>query len=280
MTTTTTRRTGGSGLTFGGVLRSEAIKLTSLRSTAWCYGIIVAITLGLGLLLAATFNTGGSAGTHEMQQSLWVQAATLGILFSQLVAAVLGALMITGEYGTGMIRSTITAVPKRVPALVAKAVVFAIVTFVVGLIAIVGTALVTTPILAGNGIQADFSDSKTWFAFLGGAGYLALVGLIALFLGTIIRNSAGGISAALGLVFVAPIVMQIFAAVTRAAWAENVLAFLPSSAGGRMYSYLTETAPAVKGVVVLDPLQGLLVVAAWVIVLFAFAVTLLKSRDA
>lgn len=279
MTTTTTYTSSGRGVTFGGVVRSEAIKLASLRSTFWCYGIIVVITVGLGLLLAATVNTHGTQ-TLGQQQSLAVQVATLGILFSQLVAAVLGALMITGEYGTGMIRSTLAAVPKRLPALLAKAVVFAVVTFIVGLVSILGTALVTAPILAGNGIDTDFSDGKTWFAFIGGAGYLALVGLIALFLGTIIRNSAGGIAAALGLVFVAPIVFQILVGVTRAVWAQNMLEFLPSSAGGRMYSYVTGAVPAVKDVVILDPFQGFLVVAAWAIVLFAIAATLLKRRDA
>lgn len=279
MTTTTTYTAHGSGLSFRGLLLSEWIKLTSLRSSIWCYGIIVLITLGLGLVLAATVATDGTQ-TLAQQHALAVQVATLGILFSQLVAAVLGALVITGEYGTGMVRSTLTAAPKRLPALLAKAVVFAVVTFIVGLVSILVTALVTAPILAGKGIEIGFSDSGTWFAVIGGAGYLALVGLIALFLGTIIRNSAGGISAALGLVFVVPIVFQILVGVTQAVWAQNVLEFLPSSAGGRMYSYVTGAASAVKNVIILDPFQGFLVVAGWVIVFAVIAAVLLKRRDA
>jgi len=114
------------GLTFGGILRSEWIKLRSLRSTIWCYSILVAITFGLGLLFAAalTSQADGMPLNHDAQQAFVVQVATLSISLSQLVVVVLGALVITGEYGTGMIRSTFAAVPSRVPAVVAKALVF------------------------------------------------------------------------------------------------------------------------------------------------------------
>lgn len=285
MTTTHAFVARGSGLSFRGLLLSEWIKLTTLRSTVWCYGIILFINVGLGLLLAGLLRPQGDS-TAALNQGFWVVSGTAGIVFSQLVIAVLGALVITGEYGTGMIRSTLTAVPKRVPALLAKAVVFGLVTFVVSLVTISFTALFAGLIFRSKGLSLDLADGRAWQAFIGGAAFLTLVGLIALFLGTIVRNSAAGISAVLGLIFVAPIVVSIFAAVTRAAWVQNLAEFLPSGvagnsgAGARMYGYAATPAPNIPDVIVLDPGQGLLVMIAWVLLFGIIASLLLKRRDA
>ncbi|MBG6107184.1 ABC transporter permease [Frigoribacterium sp. CG_9.8] len=279
-TTTTTRYTAhGSGLSFRGLLVSEWIKLTSLRSTVWCYVIMSTLNIGLGVLLAISFQQRPDA-TALLDQGYWVQSATIAIAFSQLVVSVLGALVITGEYGTGMIRSTLTAVPKRLSALFSKAMVFGVVTFAVSLASIITAAFLAQLILNSRGLNIDLADGRAWSALTGGAVFLTLAGLIALFLGTIVRNSAGGISAALGLIIVAPIVVQIFAAVTRASWAQNVLEFLPSSAGTRMYGYVATPAPNIPDVVVVDPAQGLLVMIAWVLFFGIIASLLLKRRDA
>jgi ABC-2 type transport system permease protein len=286
MTTTDIRtRAGRSGLSFGGILLSEWIKLRTLRSTVWCYLIIVVLTIGLGMLAATAFPSDGSTPDHAAAQSTWLLTATLGISFSQLVTAVLGALVITGEYGTGMIRSTLTAVPKRVPALVAKALVFGVTTFVVGLVSLVATAMLTAPLLPGKGIEPDFGDSTFWLALVGGAGYLALIGVLSLSIGALIRNSAGGIAASLGLVLVLPGIVQILGALTRAEWITNLGVFLPSDAGGRMYAYVTDAAttpqnPQLPDPLVLEPWQGLLVLAAWFVVTFVLGSILLKRRDA
>ena len=271
----------GSGLSFGGLLRSELVKLRSLRSTLWCYGIIVLITIGFGLLLASWVQLGNTAAANADQQALWVRVATTSIMLNQLVVAVLGALIITGEYGTGMIRSTFAAAPKRIPALLAKAVVLAVTTFVISLVSIVVTALLAALLLPGRGIHPDFGDGKVWLAFLGGALYLALVGLISLAIGTLVRSSAGGVAASLGLVFVLPVIMVIITSITRATVAQNVSALLPSAAGERMYSYVTASiVKAPSGFILLEAWQGLLVVVGWAVVLFVIAGVLLKRRDA
>lgn len=287
MTSTVENRThaAGSGLSFGGVLRSEWIKLRTLRSTLWCYAIIIAVTIGFGLLLAAVMPEGGvmsqgGSPSAQDQQAAWLQVATLGIGFSELVAAVLGALVITGEYGTGMIRSTLTAVPKRTAALVAKAIVFGATTFVVSLVSLVATALLTAPLMSSKAIHPDLGDIDFWIAIVGGAGFLALIGVLSLGIGAIIRNSAGGIAASLGLVLVVPLIVQILAAVTRADWAQNIGAFLPNDAGGRMYAYGPATVTPPEGVVSLEPWQGLIVLAVWFLVVFVIGAVLLKRRDA
>jgi ABC-2 type transport system permease protein len=268
-----------SRLTFGGVLRSEWIKLRSLRSTAWCYAIVIAVTIGLGALYS--WNSQGQGSTADGIRSLAVGASTLGVNFAQLVVAVLGALMITGEYGTGMIRSTLAAVPKRLPALIAKCLVFGVATFVVSAVALAGTAVACWLVLSNNGIHPDFFDSRVLLPLVGAAGYLALIGMLSLALGAIIRSSAGGIAVALGLILVAPLILRILVGVTRAVWPVNVSAFLPNSAGGLLWSYTSgATPPAPSGYIVLTTLQGGLILGAWVVVAFVIAAILLKRRDA
>ena len=268
-----------SRLSFGGILRSEWIKLRSLRSTAWCYAIVIAVTIGLGALYS--LNTQGQGLTADDIRGLAVGSSTLGVNFAQLVIAVLGALMITGEYGTGMIRSTLAAVPKRVPALIAKCLVFGVATFVVSAIALAGTAVASWLVLSNNGIHADFFDGRVLLPLLGAAGYLALIGVLSLALGAIIRSSAGGIAVALGLILVAPLILRILASVTRAVWPVNVSAFLPNSAGGLLWAYTSgPTAPAPSGYIVLTTLQGGLILGAWVVVALVIAAILLKRRDA
>jgi ABC-2 type transport system permease protein len=268
-----------SRLTFGGILRSEFIKLRTLRSTIWCYGILVVVTIGLGVGLAALVSGTGSLGGAS--QAGAVAVATLGLGFSQLVVVVLGALVITGEYGTGMIRTTLTAAPHRVVALLGKALVFAVITAVIGAISIVLSGLLSAPILSVSGSPVDFSDGKYWVAVLGAAGYLALVGLFAFTLGAIIRNSAGGIAAALGVVLVLPTILSVIGGITQNVVIANVATFLPSNAGARMYAYATDAAaPAISnGEITLEPWQGGLVLLAWVVVLGVVAAMLVKRRD-
>lgn len=277
------------GVTFGGVLRSEWIKLRSLRSTFWCAVIILVLSLGLTALASATlgaFNprTGeavplptGAALTPSM-----MSAITVPTTFVSLVAAVLGALVITGEFGTGMIRSTFTAVPRRLPAVVGKAVVVTLVVFVIAAVSVLLAALLSLAIFGARGADPQ-PDGDFWLALLGDAGYVALIALLSFTVGAIIRNSAGGIATSLGLILVLPIIASLLAALANADWARNVGDFLPSNAGGRIYSYPAlhgTSAPAAPGTLVLEPWQGLLVLVGWIVVLGAVALVLVRRRDA
>ena len=279
-----------SSVSFARVVRSEWIKLRTLRSTVWCFALILLLTVGFGFLLAGTINTSdGPAPDAATQNSLAVSVATLGVNFTQLVAAVLGVLIISGEYTTGMIRSTFAAVPKRLPAFFAKVLVLAVSTFVVGLVSIVITALVTIPLLASKGIHADLLDVHVMRALLGGAGYLTLIAVLAFGFGAVLRSSAGGIATVLGLILVIPPVLSIVSALTKAEWIHNVSVFLPSDAGGRMYALGSAvsfrsgppgTPQAATDLLTLDATQGLLVLVGWVVVLLVTATILIKHRDA
>lgn len=272
-----------SRLRFSGILASEWIKLRSLRSTVWCYAIAAVLTIGLAPLIALAFaeQGGGIPIDQATQQYFALQAATVGVGLSQLLVSVLGVLIISGEYGTGMIRATLTAVPTRLPALFAKVIVFAVVTFALGLVTTVLGLLLATPILAANGISPDLADPKLWTAIVGAAGYLMLIGLFSLAIGAILRNGAGGIAAALGLILVLPTVVSVFALITMAEWALTLSNLLPSNAGARMYAYEFEgqVGPAAIGAP-LEPWQGMLVLVIWVASLLVLASVLLKRRDA
>jgi ABC-2 type transport system permease protein len=290
MTTTTPRPTGhahtaGSGVSFAHVLRSEWIKLRSLRSTAWCFAVIVVLLIGFALLFGS-FASGfeGAPATDEQQQSLTVSVATIGVPFAQLVAAVLGALVITGEYGTGMIRSTFTAVPRRTPALVAKVLLIGVSTFVVSAVALAVALLVSTPLLASSDVEADLGDGRIWLSMIGGAATIGFIAMIAFGLGAIIRNGAGAIASAIGIVFVLPIIFSIGQALIAKSWIYSLYEFIPPQAASRVYDYPVDgqsltAMPSFDGSLVLEPWQALLVLVGWVVVLFAIALALVKRRD-
>lgn len=266
------RLPAASGLSFSGILRSEWIKLRTVRSTSWSYAIVVVISLGMAAIMSLALDLQGEGGMMptDAQASFVVQASTFGIFFGQLVVAVLGVLVVGGEYSTGMIKSTLTAVPRRLPALWAKAAVLFTATLLVGAVATVGSFLVAAPILAGKGIHASLFDGAVIVPLLAGALYLALVAVFALGVGAILRNSAGGIAATLGMLLLLPIVLSMIPAT----WANDLMPYLISNAGAGMMAS-GGSAPAI-----MEPWQALLVVLGWLVVSLAGAALLLKRRDA
>jgi ABC-2 type transport system permease protein len=279
--------TSGGHLSFAGILRSEWIKLRSLRSTFWCAIVIVVISIGLTAMISGVLNANVDEASRKLvAQGIANQAVTLPTGFTSLVAAVLGALMITGEFGTGMIRSTFAAVPGRIPALLGKALIVTVFMFVLAAISIVISAFITAGIFGAKGLPVDLGDGQLWLSYLGDALYLAAIGLMSLFIGAIIRNSAGGIAVALGLILVVPLIFNLIAGIVPdAIWASNIGQILPSNAGSRMYAYVPEGVdlpPVVSddGRLSLDPALGGLVMLAWVAVLGVLAAVLVKRRDA
>jgi ABC-2 type transport system permease protein len=258
-------------LTAAGIIRSEWIKLRTLRSTVWSYAIIIAVSLGMAALTASTIRI-GSNPPAEIQRLIVTQATTIGLYFGQMIVAVLGVLVISGEYSTGMIRSTLTAVPKRIPALAAKALVLFVTTFIVGVVSMFGSFLIAVPILASMHITADLSDGSMFGNLLLASLYLALVALFAFGLGTILRNSAGGIAAALGTILFLPIILHLFDSLTQAKWAHNLLPYLLSEAGANMFN--TDSGAT------LEQWQDVVIVVVWVAVSIVGGALLLKRRDA
>jgi len=253
-------------LRFSGVLKSEWVKLTTLRSTVWIWVILFALQIGMGTLMVLTQDRFGDPTQADTGAQTAVFASSIGLIFNQLVIAVLGVLVISGEYGTGQIRSSLTAVPKRLPVLWAKALVFGVSTFVVGLLAILAAYAVTWPMLDNKGITSSLSDPDVWAHLVGGAGYLALIGLVALFIGALLRHTAAGIAAAVGLLLVVPSVLSFIVA----DWSTVLGQWLPGSVGQGLFF----------GSEIFEPWQAVLVMLGWVTVVAVPAAVLLKRRDA
>ncbi|SEM83419.1 ABC transporter permease [Cryobacterium sp. TMT1-3] len=259
----------GSGLSFIGLLRSESIKVWSLRSTYWSFSLVVLASLGIAVLMAFAMTSGvDSAGAMGIDNDqLFVMVATSGLSLGQLIVAVLGVLSISGEYSSGMIRSTLTAVPNRLPALWAKVFVLFGFTFAVGLFSVVGSFLVATPILGAKGMTANLFDVGVILPLLGNALFLGLIAVFAIGIGTIVRSSAGGIATVLGIILLLPTVVALFSLLVE--WVADIVPFMFTVAGSEMITPTT-----------MESWQAFLVVLAWVVVSLGAAALLLKRRDA
>ena len=290
LTTATTTRTSHAGatqyrVTFPHVLRSEWIKFWTLRSTIWTIGSTVVVMAGISWLavyFTAQAAYGGNASSENTAQMIAVlkdpSTVLAGTGMAQLAIAVLGVLVITGEYSTGMIRSTLTAVPKRLPALWAKAIVLTAVTAVTAAVSVAASWAVTLPTLHAHDAAINLSDSETQRILLGGVLYLVAIALLAFAIGALLRHSAAALATVLGLLLV---VENVFRAIP-ATFFRNVSPFLPSTAGQQITSTQAsiDTARAASTATVLDPWQGYGVMVLWVVVLVAVAAVLLRRRDA
>jgi ABC-2 type transport system permease protein len=267
------------------VLHSEWIKFTTLRSTIWTLASTVVVMAGVGFL--AVFFTARDAfnPTTTPQDAAPLVAllhspsiVLVGTDLAQLAVAVLGVLVITGEYSTGMIRSTLTAVPRRLPALWAKALVL---TAVAAVAAAVATALswaVSLPTLRAHDAALDLGDPQTRRILLGGVLYLVTIALLAFAVGAILRVSAGALATVLGLLLV---VENVFRAIP-ADFFRAVSPFLPATAGHQITATRAtiDLARATSAAPVLDPWVGFGVMVLWVAVLLGIAAVLLRRRDA
>ncbi|WP_454168870.1 ABC transporter permease [Microbacterium paulum] len=249
-------------LSFGRVVRSEWIKLLTLRSTWWSLGVTVALSLAISLMMASASRDFGGGLTPVMTIVMPMQ-------FTMLVAGILGAIAVTGEYSTGMIRSTFTAEPRRGAVLGAKAIVVAVVMALATALTYLVAILLTAPILGGAGI--DWSDAaQSWVPLGAGVFAMAMFALIGLGFGFITRNGAGAIAATVGVLFVLPIVLNMFVFAGESwQWIVDLGQYLPMAAAQMA------TTPAGD-----DVLRGILTLAAWPAALLLGAWAALRTRDA
>lgn len=185
------------------VLLSEWTKLRSVRSTRWALFAATILTIGFPILASAVISSHwGSRSPGDRLTFNPLDPALVGAIFAQLPIAVLGVLVISGEYSTGMIRASFTAVPKRLPVLWGKAFVFGAVTFALMLPAVLIAFFASQSILSKHHASYSFSHPEVARAVVGAALYLVLVAMFSVGLGTILRSTAGGIVAFAALFFV------------------------------------------------------------------------------
>jgi hypothetical protein len=198
----------GGHLRLPSVLSSEWIKMRTVRSTIWTLAAMAAITLGVAAI--ATVSTSGNWPTVSLGSKLAFDPTSLsliGLLFSQLVIGVLGVLVMSAEYGTGTIRSTLAAVPNRPLVLATKTAIFAAVALVVGEVLAFGGFLLGQSLLS-PAPHASLSQPGVLQAVAGGGLVVAVVGLFGLGLASIIRHTAGAITTFVGALLVLPLLIQ------------------------------------------------------------------------
>jgi ABC-2 type transport system permease protein len=205
------------------VIRAEWTKLWSLRSTRWSLlaGFVAMTAIGM-IIAAAQISRWSRLDAHERMRFDAINVGVGGYHLAQLAIGVLGVLVISGEYSTGMIRSSLMAVPRRLPVLWAKLLVFAAVSFVLMLIATLISFFGVQAIVASQHVDRTLGDPHALRAVIGTALFLTVLGALGVGLGALVRNTAGGISTLVGLLFVLP----------------GIVALLPGTLGDSISPYL------------------------------------------
>jgi hypothetical protein len=252
------------------VVRSEWTKLRTVASTRWTLLACWAGTIGIGLIVCASVASRWSGLSPGQQASFDPTSRSLtGLLLGELAVGILGALVITSEYATGMIRSTLAAVPGRRVVLAAKAAVLAVPTLIVGVTASVIAFLGGQALLASTGVGVSLGSSGGLRAVIGGGVCLMLLALLGFGLGAIFRRTAGAIGAFVGLVLVLPVVVSALPN----PWGNDISEVLPGNAGQALLQ-LHGSAGS------LSPWVGLLVLVGWVAAAIGGGMWLTGRRDA
>lgn len=248
-------------LSAANLLRSEWIKLTTLRSTWWSLAVALVLSLGISSLIAAV--------SRDLTEGFPPVSAILSpTQFTMLVAGILGAIVITGEYSTGMIRSTLAAEPRRGAVLLAKAVVVAVLMALATIVTYAIAILATAPLLRQGIDWSVPANSLVPLAY----GVLSMVvfTLLGLGIGFIVRNGAGAIAITVGVLFVLPIVFGLFTfAGPSWKWFVDLAQYLPMTAASKL------TTPGVT-----DIAPPLLALTAWALLPLLAGWALLRTRDA
>jgi ABC-type transport system involved in multi-copper enzyme maturation permease subunit len=257
-----------------GLLAAEWTKIRSVRSTVWSLLAFVVVAIGFSALIALVIaNTWNNPGNHPNHVRLLTDPTAVifgaGLGLGQLAIAVLGVIVISSEYSTGAIRASLLAVPRRIPMLLAKMIVFALLDLVVSAITVFAVFFITTAILRSH-VSISLSEPGVTRACIGGILYLTVLGLFALAVGGLIRHTAGAIATVIGLILVVPPLIALIPGTI----ANHIHGYLPTVAGELVAQSSQQPAD------VLSPWQGFGVFCLWTVLLLAACGVLLTHRDA
>ena len=253
------------------VLVSEFTKFRTVRSTVWTLLVAVVLMIGISALFSAvtasqyhTFDAADRATFNPVSISL------SGMMFAVVAFGVLGVLMISGEYSTGMIRSSLTAVPRRLPVLWGKLAVFAGVIFSVSLVASVICFFLGQALLNSHHLGVSVTAPGALRSIIGAALYGTVSGMIGVALGALFRNTAAGIATFAGVFFVIPPLTGLLPA----SISDHLSQYLPSYAGDAVWGGARSVTDA------LSPWTGFAVLCGYAVVLIAAAAVRLRRVDA
>jgi len=267
------------------VIKAEWIKFRSLRSNRISTAGAVVAVIGFGLLTAGVATgsivpDGPPGGGQPPDFASFLDhtaIATSGIMLAILIVGSLGVLSFSGEYSSGMIRATATAVPKRLPILWGKATVLSLVAAVTMAIAVFASFALTGNMLADIGLRSDLGDPNVLRALLGNIGFVVGIGLLGLSLGVLLRSTAGGITTLFATFLIIP---QLINLILPDNIAEVVYKFMPSNAAQAFIVTDPRYSFGSQSMELLTPAAGALVFLAWVVLLITAAAVSLNRRDA
>jgi ABC-type transport system involved in multi-copper enzyme maturation permease subunit len=253
------------------VVRSEWMKFRSLRSTLYTLLAAVALTVGIGALFSAvTASQYHTFAAAEKATFSPISTSLTGISFAVVAFGVLGVLLMSGEYSTGMIRSSLTAVPRRLPVLWAKLAVFAGVIFSVSLAASFVSFFIGQALLSSHHLGVALTAPDALRSVIGAALYVTVAGMIGVALGALLRNTAAGISTFTAAFFVIPPLTGLLPA----SISDHVVQYLPSNAGEVLWGGTHGVANP------LSPWTGFAVLCGYAVILIAAAAWRLRRADA
>jgi ABC-type transport system involved in multi-copper enzyme maturation permease subunit len=255
--------------TFMGAVRSEITKIRSVRSTYWTLLALIVVTVGFGALASwgAASHGDHGPGFDPTMRSLG------GLYISQLVIAVLGVLVVTSEYSTGMIRTTLMTMPRRGTMIAAKAAVFTAVALITGLITCFASFFLGQALMSSHHINATLGQPNVLRAIIGGALFLTVCGLLAFGIGLLLRHSAGAITTVVGLLFVISILVNFLPQ----SWQIHVDKWIPALAGTQIWSTVSTAGQSPP---MFSPWVGFAVLCGYAAIALIAGVLLFRRRDA
>ncbi len=218
---------GAGKLTFWEALDSEWAKIRTVRSTYWTLFLVVIISVGVSVALGAAYIASWDSLSQSTRSTIDVSYTLVGVNFGVLIIGVLGVMVISSEYSTGMIRTSLTALPKRGMMLGAKLTVLTVLALVIGELVSFVSYFATEPFYSSKGVHISLRDGHSLRAVLLAGVYLALVAVLGFASGALLRHTAGAISTTLGVMFVLPIIT----AFLPGHWGKDVNKVMPSQAG-------------------------------------------------
>ncbi len=262
---------GRAGL--GGTLRSEFTKIRSVRSTYWTLLVLLVVSVGIGAAITGGTAANWSRMSPASQTSFDpTQASVAGLFYlGQLVIVVLGAMTLTAEYSTGMIRTSLTAMPRRSVVYAAKVIVFAVVALVVTFVAAFISFFLGQALLSSTHDTATLSQPNVLRAVVGSALYVTLCGLFAFAAGAILRHTAAAITSVIGVLFVIPILVHLLPQ----SWYQDVVRWLPDAAGRALSVTVGPPPPNL-----FSAWTQFAVFAAYTAILLVIGAVLFRKRDA
>jgi ABC-type transport system involved in multi-copper enzyme maturation permease subunit len=289
MTTMAEPAARGIGVNLMRVMRSEWVKFRSLRSSYWTLAIAAALLIGFAAFITSIIanaeieaevdlllSQAQNLAMTDILVAFLVNMSLGGLWLAQLAIGVLGVLMVTGEYSTGMVRASFAAVPGRTSVIIAKAVVAGLVVLVTMTVAAFAAFFLAQVVLAGRDLEISLSGDGVVRALFGVGLYTALLAIAAGALGWLLRSAAAAISVLVGILILLPIAL----ALVPVDWVADIVEYLPGNAGQAIVTLdlgIGREGPFGTG---LGPWEGLAVFVAWTLVALIGAAYVVRRRDA